>query len=339
MQTYRSKEFERAMNEHFDITDAETRKILFAVDEADQNQILHALTTKLYENILDKVDDIDYGQIPKTKGDITKLENYDKLVECIDLITKILKEYRQDTKSIDTVREALGNIEARKSLFEKAFKFNVELPMIVYSTMTLSIISSVSFMISSCIEFIKTPNEENFNISIDKVALVKTKQNLLFTDLEKFNNSCKSGQFDNAMDYVIKNNIKGLTGVEAGLVIGGIAIAGLLFQIIPIVRELTFFFYHSRVSIADYFEVQADLLQMNAANVENNSNKPKKDKNKIVSKQLKIADSFRKISNFIGISNKEAEVKTTKEITATTKKYKTSEVLDSVPDSATSSIF
>ena len=104
-------------------------------------------------------------------------------------------------------------------------------------------------------------------------------------------------------------------------------------------RELTFFFYHSRVSISDYFEVQADLLQMNAANIENNSNKPKKEKDKIVSKQLKIADAFRKISNTIGISAKEAEVKTTKEITATNKKYKTSEVLDSVPDSATSSLF
>ena len=339
MQTYRSKEFDRAMNEHFDITDTETRKILMAVDEADQNQILHALTTKLYENILDKVDDIDYGQIPKTKGDITKLDNYDKMVECIDLITKILKEYRQDTKSIDTIREALGNIEARKGMFEKAFKFNVELPMVVYSTLTLSIISSVSFMISSCIEFIKTPNEENFNISVDKVALVKTKQNLLFTNLEKFNNSCKSGQFDNAMDYVIKNNIKGLTGVEVGLVVGGIAVAGLLFQIVPIMRELTFFFYHSRVSISDYFEAQADLLQMNAANVENNSNKPKKEKDKIVSKQLKIVDAFRKISNAIGISNKEAEVKTAKEISSSAKKYKTSEILDSVPDSATSSLF
>ena len=194
-------------------------------------------------------------------------------------------------------------------------------------------------MISSCIEFIKTPNEENFSISVDKVALVKTKQNMLFKNLEKFNDSCKSGQFDNAMDYVIKNNIKGLTGVEAGLIIGGIAVAGLLFQIIPVIRELTFFFYHTRVTISDYFEVQADLLQMNAANVENNSNRPKKDKDSIVKKQLKIADGFRKISNFIGISNKEAEVKATKDITTTTKKYKTSEILDSIPDSATSSLF
>ena len=34
-----------------------------------------------------------------------------------------------------------------------------------------------------------------------------------------------------------------------------------------------------------------------------------------------------------------AKAKATKEITASAKKYKTSEVLDSVPDSATSSLF
>ena len=58
---YRSPEFTKAMNEYFDIQDTKTRKILLAVNEADQNKILTSLTSKLYDNIIDKVDEIDFG--------------------------------------------------------------------------------------------------------------------------------------------------------------------------------------------------------------------------------------------------------------------------------------
>ncbi len=52
MAQYRSPEFTMAMNEYFDCTHDETRRVLLAVDEADQNQVLAALTHKLYDNII-----------------------------------------------------------------------------------------------------------------------------------------------------------------------------------------------------------------------------------------------------------------------------------------------
>ena len=72
---YRSPEFTKVMNEHFDIYDDRTRKILLAVNEADQNTIMKSLADKLYSHIVNKVDDIDFGTIPLSKGDITKIDN------------------------------------------------------------------------------------------------------------------------------------------------------------------------------------------------------------------------------------------------------------------------
>ena len=46
--------------EFFDITDTETRKVLLAVNEADQNKVLVSLTSKLYDNVVDRIDDIDF---------------------------------------------------------------------------------------------------------------------------------------------------------------------------------------------------------------------------------------------------------------------------------------
>lgn len=336
----RSPEFVSIIDEFFDIEDKETRTVLMNIDEADQNTVLQSLTHKLYDNIVERVDDIDYGELPNTKGDITKLSNYNQLTDCIDTITALLIEYKQDTtKNIDIAAEALNNIVVRKKLFERAYAYNVELPMIMYNTISLSIISSVSYVICACIEFIKSPSSDTFDVELDKVALLKTRDNLLFSNLKKFNDSCRKGQFDQSMEFIIKNNIKNLTGASVGLVVGGLTLLGILLNIIPILRELIFFFYYSRVRVSDYFDIQADLLQMNAQGLEYNNEIDPEKKKKIVNKQMKIVDIFRKISNKLAINNKECEVATSKEIANTTKKYKTNEILDQMPDSAASALF
>jgi hypothetical protein len=339
MQNSRIAGFEYAMNEHFDLNDRETRKILLAVNETDQNQILTALTSKLYDNIVNKVDDIDFGSIPNTKGDVTKLQNYNQIIDCINTIKDLLIQYKQNTNSIDTIRTALNNIQDRTSIWMKAYAIDIELPIIIYNTIVLSIVSSISFLIATCIEFIKSPSQEGFDIMIDRVAIIKTKDNLLFGNLEKFNKSCAKGELDNCMNYIIKNNSKQLLGIDPFTIVGGMAIAGLLINIIPIMRELIFFFYHSRQRVSDYFDIQADLLHMNAENLRYNSVRPKDEKDRIVKKQLGIVDKFRKISNFMQIKQKEAESKATKDLVETSKQYKTNELLDTVPDSATSVLF
>ena len=58
------KTFNDVITEHFDIHDNKTRKVLLALDETDQSSVLNSLTSKLYDNIVEKVDDIDFGDIP-----------------------------------------------------------------------------------------------------------------------------------------------------------------------------------------------------------------------------------------------------------------------------------
>lgn len=340
---YRSKQFNEAMN-HFDITDDMTRSVLLAVNEADQNAVMTSLSNKLYQHIVDKVDDIDFGTIPTSNGDITKIDNYDKLVDCINIITDILNNYRQPVdNTIGVVNIALQNLIDRRDMFTKAYKLDVEMPIIIYNTIALSIVSSVSFMISSCIEFIKLPSDEGFEIAIDKAAVSRTSQNLLFIDLAKFNKMCGSGEFDKAMDFVIANAVsKGFTGGPM-LAFNASSIAvslGLVLLIIPVIRELIFFFYYSRTRVADYFDSQASLLQMNAYNIENSLSREPKTRKEIAGKQRKVADVFKKISNAIKIDSRTADQKSQKDIKELdSKKYKQDEVLDTIPDSANSILF
>lgn len=336
---YRTPEYNRAITEYFDLNDRETRKILLAVNEDDQTKVLVSLTSKLYDNVVERVDDIDWGEIPATKGDITKLSNYLRLMDSLDTMKNLLLEYKQDTKPVDTIRTAISNIIDSTSIWKRAYALNVELPIVFYNSIVLSIIESTSYLISMCVQYIKLPGTDTFQATIDKSALVKTKDHMVFETLEKFNQAYDKGQVTNAMEYVIKSNSKNFMGelTVAGSALGVVAI---LFAIVPILREVIFLFYYNRVRISEYFDMQADMLQINAYNVEHSrpdlTNEQKKS---ISTKQMKIAERFRRISSRIAIEVKQSEVKATKELTKENKKYQTKEVLDELPDSASSALF
>ena len=337
---YRSKQFNEAMS-YFDIEDTMTRNILLSVNEADQNLVMTSLANKLYSHITDKVDEIDFGTIPNSKGDITKIDNFDKLLDCINIISDILQQYHQDTTPVETVNLAIQNMTDRIDMFEKAYKLNVEMPIIIYNTITLSIVSAVSYLISCCIEFIKMPDDKGFDIAMDKVSAAKVKEAILFNDLKKFNKMCGDGSFDKAMDFVIKQNANNFTG--AAFVIGAssvVASLGILLIIIPLIRELIFFFYYSRAKVSDYFDAQSSLLLINAYNIENNLTRDAKQKKQIADKQRKIADTFKKISNALKVNLKTGEKKSVDETNKLDKqKLKHNDVLDRIPDSSNSVLF
>lgn len=334
---YTFPEYEDAINEYFDFTDAETRKSLIGLNEVDQSKVLVSLTGRLYESIVNKVDDIDFGDIPYTKGDITKLNNYERMLECLDVLRDILEEYKQPTaKNIDVISAAIDNVRERKELFTRAYMMNMELPIVVYNSIVMSIVGALSLMIASCIEYIKESSMQGFETVLNKVAVGKTEQHLMFVNLSKFNKSCKSGELDKAIRFVMNNKVEELLGPTAMIAGSAIVAVGIILNIIPILRELIYFYYASKVRVSDYFAIQADLLQMNAYSLDKNKlGKSEAEVKRIVARQMAVVDSFRKISEFVKIDCKKSEAEATKEIVKDSKmRYKANEVLDSAPDSA-----
>lgn len=331
------KAFTEAVNNHFDLGDKETRESLRGLHEEDQSKVLMALTTKLYDQIINKVDDIDYGEIARTKGDITKLSNYHQMKECIGVIRDLFNEYKQDRAPIDTIDDALENLEKRRELFQKAFIIKTEYAILTYDTIALAVVESLSLMISTCIEFIKSPTDDCIEMILNNVAVAKTSRHLLFDNLKKFNSACEDGDLDKALNYVMdkKNFLGGGISVTAGAIVG----LTLIMNIIPLLRELIYFYYHGRVRMSDYLSVQADLLQINAYNLEaNRIGKSAEERKKIAKRQMKIVEGMRKVSNAIAVDAVTAEKKATVEITKDSKaKYKASDVMDSMPDSSSDS--
>lgn len=314
-----------AIGENFVLADKKTRDALF-LNEANGSRILTQLTSRLYDHIVKKTTDIDYGDIPKTKGDIKKLPVYEDLKDVCEIIKGLLVEFKEKSGPIDVITLAIANVENRKDLFERAYRADCELPVMIYENVVYNIIAGISYLIATSIEFVKSPKDETFQMQIDKLGYTKSKDHICYQALDKFNKACEKGDLNKAIEAVIGQRVKKFTGVVAatGVAVGIAVILG----IIPLLRELVYFVYYSRTNTSEFFELQANLLQMNAYNVEANSAIDPEERKEIVRKQTAIAEQFRKISNALQIKGKAADVKASKEIQGSNKKYKVDEIDD-----------
>ena len=349
--------FDRVLKEHFDTSDRRSMKIMLSLNEADQNQAMAALASKLYKKIIDKVDDIDFGTIPASKGDITKIGNYIEMMECIDIINDLVVNFKQNASQINTVKQAVTYMNDSKKIWEKGFAVNSELAITFYNTICLSIVDSVSLLISSSIDFISTPNDgvKTFSISFDNVGYSKTKDKLLFQNLEKFNSAYAKGDIEKIMTQVVKTtgNLKESTTIPdavnesdilASIVIGiggAIFIGGIISLIVPILHELVSFFYCTKQSTSEYFEIQAKLIQLNAEQLKYEYTKSEGEIKKIYDKQMKIAATFRKISDALSIKINKADKIARQEVQNDKKeKYKVDDLeTKDIPAMTSSSIF
>lgn len=207
-------QYNELIREYFDITDKRTRKILVTLEDAQQNQVLAALSTALYDKIVEKVDDIDFGTIPRSRGDITKVEGFENSVECLNIIRKIVLEYKEKTDVVDNIITAIENIKMRKGIFMKAFSMNIEFPMVLYNLIVMAIEQSISFIISVCIQYIKDPASQSFISALDKVAYNNTRDNMLYEQLANFNKSCIGKELDDSLNKIIKNGGKLTESIE-----------------------------------------------------------------------------------------------------------------------------
>lgn len=335
------------VKEFFDVTDTETRRCMVTINEADQDQVLGSLAAKLYDNIVNKVTDIDFGQIPLSKGDITKIPNYLELCDCLTTVRDMMVAKHQTTNSTDTIFGAIENLKKTKNVWQKGYALECEMAVVFYNTIALSIVSSTSILLSACVEFIKNPESGVIDIELAKIAKNKSKDGILFKNLEKFNKACKKGEIEKTFDNVLKAQrtvreaVENNSSLEAvhedvfAILFGAGMVVGLLSCVIPILHQLTTMLYNLRQDASDYFAAESDIIKLNAEKVNYNRSKTPEQKKKIIAKQMKIADHFKKWSNKLMIKASKAETDSERQIKQdNADKKKINDVVDIMPDSA-----
>ena len=334
--------YQDIIKEYFDIMDKRTRDVLLNINEADQNQVLASLASKLYKDIVGKVTDIDYGKIPESKGDITKIPNFQEMMECLDTVGGIIEYYKETPDSINTIREAIENLKDSKRIWEKAFTTKCEFPMLFYTSIALAIVSATSLILSTSVDYVNDPNSKTFSATLDKNRLHKSKDSLLLKNLRSFNKSYKKKDIEKVMTSLMKAQqtvqqegaISNTINLALNVIINIPKYAKMIVLVIPILHELTCLFYSAKQSISDYFFIQANTVAMNAEKAREDVTKTSEEREKIYNRQMKLSQKFRKISNALTIKFNKGETKANKMISDNEKpNYKIDDVVDEEPDS------
>lgn len=336
-----TKEFKQIVSEYMDITDYKTNTRLYNLDEAEQNTVLLSLTNKLYQMIVAKIDDVEKGDIPKSRGDITRLPKYNQLKECAKTLTSIFEQYKEDTAPIKVIENAIDNLEDNSDVFVQAYMAKVDFGIMIYESVTLAVIGSLSYMIACCIEYVKDPKNDGLTIVMDKTGVAKVKEHLLYENLVKFNEACRTNDIENAIRPLIKNRTQNLFGVGGLVLVKGILIAiPVIIALIPLVKDLVYYFFAARQRVSVYFDIQADLLEMNANELKDNPNiTTDADRKSVIRKQLQVARTFRQIADKLAVEAKTAENKADKEIKKDNKKYRIDDVETNPADASDGPLF
>lgn len=320
-------------NEALDMTDLETFKMAMSFNEAEQKNAIVILANRLYKMITNKLEDMDFKEIEKSNGDITRMKNYKQTKECIETLCLIAQESGTGVDETAVIDRAMENVEKLKPLFTSGFRSDVSLIKYLYNTIVLAIISDIGFMTTVCVEFIKNPNS-TVGLEITNLKTYKSKFGLVHSNLERFNKGVESGQIDKAfkalltakskhesveLSQIQEGIVDNIKGFGSGLVtVGSMAIIGLVgiisYIILPILRDLAYVFYSFRAHLSDWFEVQKELLEANELRLRSMKNTDEVDYKKVADSQRKWAERMGKIANVLAVKYIPAEKEAYKQI-------------------------
>ena len=276
----------------------EDRKYMEKMSKDDVHQINGTLIQGLYRTILERKD-CDFWDIPSSKGDIEKCKYYKSTAECLDILSELMLKNEIPTTDVDIIKEAIGNVKRYKSTFQSAFDLKQDYLILVYNTIVMAIIDGTSMVIAEYMNYLVGPEQSRYDSVRSRND--KSRGRISLDNLQRFNNEVKVGHFDTMTNYMLDSQRKNFAGT--GIVIAGVVIVAIC-SIVPITRELIYFYYSSRVKLSDYLSLQADFLELNKLGIQA-SNKSAQQKKEIIKKQEKIILRCRRTADKLKINDED----------------------------------
>jgi hypothetical protein len=290
------------------------KKYMETMNKDDIHQINGTLIQGLYRTILERKD-CDFGDIPASKGDIEKCKYYKSTAECLDVLGELMVKNEIPTTDVDIIKEAIANVKRFKATFALAFDLNQDYLILFYNTIVMAIVDATSMVIAEYMNYLVGPEQSKYD-SV-KSRNDKSRGRISLDNLQRFNNEVKVGHFDTMANYMLESQRKNFTGT--GIVIAGVVVVALV-SIVPITRELIYFYYRSKVKLSDYLSMQADFLELNKLGVQA-SNKTAQQKKEIIRKQEKIILKLRRRADKLKINDEDIGALAKKQVETDNKQF------------------
>jgi hypothetical protein len=274
-------------------------------NESVQASLSDKVLDKMFTLTVGKYNKIDFAEIERSRGDITKVKYYKNLKECLDTLNDLNAVSNKLPEAV-TVSNALLNIESLTKTFEFGFKTKNNSAIMVYNIISYAIMEATSYLIAASVNMVKSG--EDMEVTVCSIG----KDAALISALDKFNLSVADGSIVKfitksqevlALDEsaAVDDAIRGLLsflgnhkeGVKTTATVAGIVIAALCIgsKIIPFIREIVYLIYKLRYKISEAAKLQAEFLEMNIEILRSRDGNEK-----VIAKQKSAANKFLSLS-------------------------------------------
>lgn len=308
----------------------ESAEIRLMLEDAN-SPITKKYQEKLYKSIIDKAH-INFGDIPVSKGNIKNYKGYPTMCQTLDTIENLARDDKAPMVEVyvNTVKEAIKNIENLSSTYEKGFTTKTEYVAMEYDTYVYFCVEATTALIYSFVDVIRTPNKRTMDMVIKNTKL--RADEYYFEQLKKFNKvqSSMGIEYRKMLEQMCNKGRNNFIGAEA---IGVAAVMMAAMAIVPLTREIVYQIYSFRGKLSTNLEMQAHFLELNKTCVENNEILTEDKKIKILAKQEKLAKRMMKLADEIRVKSAKSIMDSKRELTKDNKRLSIDSIKDEVSNS------
>lgn len=269
------------------------KRELMELLEDSRGAVHSSMLDMLYKQV-NEVRKIDFAEIAKSKGNAASLSFSKEIEQAFDSLAKSGK----CVSDLSIVKDAWTNINRLTKSFSEGYKLNADLVMLTYESMVMAVLDGTSVLITRTASAVVKTKEKTANVSINVLA--------------RFNTAVKKGTVTKMIQEVNKGALalsggRSVSKEDFGVTLALGSLAAAAIAIIPLVRELVFYFYFTRMKIANYLDQLKLYVQINEVEIKNNKNFDSEKKKSIIEKQNSWIEKLDKVSDFIRVQQSTGE--------------------------------
>lgn len=288
-------------------TNDSPRKIQ-AILEDGESPIAKKSVETLYRHTIDK-DHVDFGDIPKSKGDIMNYAGYKSMMDVLGALKSLAQEdkaYQGINIHISTVSKAISYISQNRNYYTQAFQKKIEIVELEYNAFVYACVEAVTSLLYQFSDFMKTPSSAVIQPIIKDT---KYRADLFYIEqLKKFNMLNDSGKYQKYLAEMIKGGKENFVASTAFLIGAAAIVTTTLVSIVPVTRAIIFSIQDVKQKLADCLTLQAYFLEQHKLYLEAHGVERKPEKTKeIIKKQEKLRLQFLRLAEKLRVKSLKSE--------------------------------
>lgn len=270
-----------------------------SLQENDKKNLSVDLINSVVDSIKEKSNNIKMEEIEKTKGDISRIKNFEDIKDSVRFLTKLYNIENNAPDIIPNLNQALINLDKYKKEFQEAYRQDNFLLKTYYESVVFSLIFSITYLVTNAIKY-KQDKAGNLIMSFEDDLEKGTDTNYTFNSVRKFNKYIEDGKFEKFTNKSLDNE-NFFAAVGAGL-----SIIILTFFFVWTIRQIIYFIYFTRAKVSDYLNSIANYVELNKESISSDDDAKEK--------QAKLASKLRDVADKIDVQKRKGNAEAKKEI-------------------------